>query len=429
MLYRWRWPLLALAALLAVLAVWPANRVAFDQSIESMFAPDDPLLAPYLKLKRTFGGNEIVLAVYEDPELLDPGKRGIRRLAEISRRCEQVPGVRAVLSLDRPMGESVVDADADLALRTQRLFENYTHGDDGRTVAITCMLETDSAASVPRRQTVEALRQIMLELPDGLSPGLLAGEPVMVVDGFRYLEEDGQRLGFWSTVCLSITIWLCFRSLRWVVIPIAVVQFTLLLTKALMVWIDLRLTMVSSMLTALVTVIGIATIVHVIVRNREACSVRPCSSRGRGLGRGLVRQPPFSGLAARMRMGFGSLLLARVGPVQDFGLMMALGSMLVLVCTAMLLPGLASWRAPPSGPAAGLGRSRRGADLAAHPRRRPSPTPDGGGLTAILVGRRWRAFRDSRWRRISRRTSGREVPWFSRMRTWRIAWEVPACGM
>ena len=69
---------------------------------------------------------------------------------------------------------------------------------------------------------------------------------------------------------LAITIILCFRSVRWVLIPIAVVQLTLLLTQAVLVWSRLQLSMVSSMLTAIVTVVGIATVMHVIVRFRDA---------------------------------------------------------------------------------------------------------------------------------------------------------------
>ena len=43
------------------------RQLSFDQSIENMFAADDPLLVPYRRLTRTFGGNEIALAAYVDP--------------------------------------------------------------------------------------------------------------------------------------------------------------------------------------------------------------------------------------------------------------------------------------------------------------------------------------------------------------------------
>ena len=248
--------------------------------------------------------------------------------------------MRAVLSLDKPMGEAVVNPDHDLALSMRRLFEKYTHGSDGETVAVVCMLESESETPVPRRETIEALRIIMNSLPDGLSPGLLAGEPVLVADGFRYLEQDGRRLGIWSTILLAATILICFRSVRWVLISLAVVQFALLLTKAIMVWSQLRLTMVSSMLTALVTVVGVATVVHVIVRYREAIAagLSPRESLASSLS---WCAAPVLWACLTDAVGFGSLLFARVGPVQDFGLMMTVGSLIVLLGVFLVIPGLA----------------------------------------------------------------------------------------
>ena len=284
-----RWWLLALAVVLAAAAFPIARSVRFDRSIENMFAADDPLLPPYRRLKRTFGGNEIVMAVYVDPDLFSPA--GIDRLTQISSACEQVPGVRAVLSLERLMGKEIVNEDNPLAIRMQALFENYTHSSDRRTAAVVCMLDPESTGGPPRQATIAQLRAIMENLPDDLPAGVLAGEPVMVVDGFQYVEQDGRRLGIWSSFLLCWTILLCFRSLRWVLVPLAVVQLTLLLTKATLVFSGIQLSMVSSMMTAIVTVVGIATIVHVIVRFREA--------RVRGL------SPPKALLAA------GSLFCAR----------------------------------------------------------------------------------------------------------------------
>ena len=94
-----RWAVLVLAALIGATAFFPAQQVSFDRSIEHMFAKNDPLLAPYQRLKQEFGGNEIVMAVYEDERLFDPDGSGIRRLSEISRRMKAVAGVRDALSL------------------------------------------------------------------------------------------------------------------------------------------------------------------------------------------------------------------------------------------------------------------------------------------------------------------------------------------
>ncbi|MDX1947549.1 MAG: MMPL family transporter [Pirellulaceae bacterium] len=366
-----RWPLLVAAIVLAALAWWPASQVRFDHSIERMFAPNDPLLPPYERLKSRFGANEVVLAVYRDPDLLNPDGSGIARLAEVSGQLKKVAGVRDVLSLaqvndllaklqtgkslfnlfggkpkDAWTGPPILDPKSPLAERYRDLFAGYTHSADGQTAAIACLLEPMAAepnqaksGRDPRAATIDSLQQVMRSLPGGLSPGVLAGEPVMVAQGFELLEQDGRSLGIWSTILLGLTILICFRSLRWLLLPILVVQWSILLTRALLVVSGLQLSMVSSMLTAIITVVGVATVMHLIVRYRElrAAGVPPHAA----LQQAAVQLAwPIIGALATDVAGFGSLWWAQVAPVQDFGTMMVVGSIVVLPAILLFTPGI-----------------------------------------------------------------------------------------
>lgn len=349
-----RWPLLALALLAAAVCALPASHVKFDRSIENMFAPDDPLLPPYRHLKSIFGGNEVVLAVYADPQLLAEDRAGIERLQKISRELKDTPGVRDVLSLaevdtvldkvalavgmmqssDVPE-QGIVDTQSPLARRFLKLFEGYTHGHDGRTAAVICMLEPHESPGVSREETVSQLRDKI----ERLAGGTVAGEPVMVADGFRYVEEDGERLGWTSTILLSLVLLICFRSLRWMVLCVAVVQLALLATRSALVLSGLRLSMVSSMLTAIVTVVGVATVMHLIVRFREGRRAGLTPPQAFVLTAALLAVPVFWAIVTDA-VGFSSLLVASVGPVRDFGLMMAVGALFVLVSVVLIAPGL-----------------------------------------------------------------------------------------
>ena len=68
------------------------------------------------------------------------------------------------------------------------------------------------------------------------------------------------------------------------IVPIAVMQLTIWMTQSLLVGLDLQLSMVSSMLSAIITVVGVATVMHIVIQFRE--------ERGRGLDadRGLSRR-------------------------------------------------------------------------------------------------------------------------------------------
>jgi predicted RND superfamily exporter protein len=380
LLLRAKWFWLLAGIVVAIVAYPAAQRMKFDRSIERMFAADDPVLPPYERLKADFGGNEVVLAVYPDAELMHSDGRGLKRLARISEQLKKVDGVQDVLSLaevnalleklnaasslgnlfnlgTKPKwtGPAILNPENKAAANYRALFQGYTHGPDERTAALACLLEPAApgqALDARRRdRTIAELRSIIEHLPDGLTGGVLAGEPVMVVEGFQLLEADGQRLGRWSTIMLGLTIIVCFFSLRWLVAPIAVVQWALLVTQATLVWSNLDLTMVSSMLSAIVTVVGVATVVHLIVRCREfeASGMEPPAAFREA---SILLAIPILGAIATDVGGFGSLWWASVGPVQDFGTMMVIGSLMVIPAVAWLVPAIALVRIPSRTPRA-----------------------------------------------------------------------------
>ncbi|HEX4130507.1 MAG TPA: MMPL family transporter [Pirellulales bacterium] len=346
LLLAWRLPLLIVGLLVTVVAVPASRHLEFNRSIEAMFAPDDPLLDPYRRLKRIFGGDEIALAAYVDPQLLEPP--GLDRLEHLTNELAAVPGVITAFSLTSSpvLGKGILDS--PLREKFLRLCEGYTLGPDHQTAGVACLLTPLGSGPVPRRETIDQLRAI-IHAHD--PTGVLTGEPVLVLDGFRHLETDGRRLGITSTALLMLVIVVCFRSVRWVVVPTVVMLATLVWTQALLATTGFRLSMVSSMLWALVTVICVGTVTHVIVGYGDA--------RRAGLGSlaalraaAVALAMPIFWSCATDAAGFGSLMLARVGPVHDFGAMMALASLMALVAMAMLIPGLALVGARDDWPAA-----------------------------------------------------------------------------
>lgn len=357
--------LLGLALVLGVVSLPASLQLDFERSVESMFAPDDPLLEPYRRLQRVFGGTELILAVYTAPDLMTA--EGADRLRAVGRKIEDVPGVASVMTLLSPMGKRVLDRSSPTARRCRELFEGYTHDADKETAGVVVLLERSETQD--RSRIVRRIRDIVDPLPDSA----VVGEPVMVSDGFAYIEQDARRLGVWSTVLLSLTIAVGFRTVRWVIIPLVVVQLALVTTRALLVACGVRLSMVSSMLTAIVTVLGVATVVHIVIRFRDAqragCSPQIALRRT-----GRIVAAPIFWACVTDAVGFAALLVADVGPIRDFGLMMAAGALMVVVSVALVVPGLAL--APPDGrlPLRSWGESRLSAVLArtlAVVRRRP----------------------------------------------------------
>jgi predicted RND superfamily exporter protein len=331
--------LLAIIALVAgVVGVERARQLEFSRSIDAMFDRSDPALLPYRRVARTFGSGEVLIVAYDDADLFTPA--GIARLEGLTTRIAALPGIASATSLaTTPLGRGVIDVDGNgTAARVVSLLEGYAVGADRRTAAVVCLLRPGAPQSPEgsRGATIDALRALVAELPEGT----VAGEPVMLREGFAMLERDGNVLGTTSGLLAAAVLLVSFRSLRWLVTPLAVVLLALWTTRGALAVIGLRLTMVSTMLSAMVTVVAIATVVHLIVEFRRQRSL------------GLGAEPalhaaiatlawPIAGAIATDCIGFGSLLVSRVGPVHDFGVMTALGAIMVLLASAAIIPFLA----------------------------------------------------------------------------------------
>ena len=377
--------LLVFAVLWGVGSVPLSRQLDLDWKVESMFPAGDPLVDAYRRLEDRFGSNDICLAVYRDPELWSEDGRGLRRLGTVSNRLRQIDGVQSVVSLAelatvmqslrQPLGAlsamapevgtqqdaeapALLDENDPLAVALLGVFEGYTHRRGNDYVTIACLLKPSEADQAVERGpsnhqvTLGELRRAMADLPSPAADGLVTGEPVLVAEGFRMVERDGRILGLASAGLVALVLLISFRSVRWTLIPLAVVLWALWTTQAVLVLLRLELTMISSTLAALVTVIGVATSMHLLLNFQNGR--RQGKSREDALRSALsVLMAPIFWACVTDAIAFIALQYASVGPVQDFGLMMAVASLAVLVAIIVLVPGMAligKWDPDPSTP-------------------------------------------------------------------------------
>jgi predicted RND superfamily exporter protein len=362
-LVRFRFPILVGSALVSIGAIFPASNLKFNQSIESMFGEDDQHLMDYVASRKYFGGDELVGVVYQDPELLAPA--GLERVRALSRELSEIQGVQAestqslASNLDQlkllneqlarlaKIGQLVkifrvettpLPPPEELRRKALDLVGGVLIGADEKTTAVVVRLAPDETAPIPRAKTISAIRDVAAkhEKRTGFTT-YVAGEPVQIDDMFRYVQEDGSVLGWASTSLLVVVILVLFRRLRWVLLPILVVQATLLWTKAILVFSQIQLTMVSSVLESLVTIMGVATVMHMSL---VYCELRRDLDRVAALHRTFVLlATDVFWVCATTAAGFAAELSSHVYPIRSFGVIMTLGSMLVLAAIALILPG------------------------------------------------------------------------------------------
>ena len=348
---RWvglRYVLAIAGGLIAAIAYPVSVRVDFDRSITAMFAADDPALVAYRELEQTFGGNAVVLLVYEDSAFASD--EGLARNETLSATVESVPGVAGVFSPSvlndaveriRPASlfsnsAALLKSNDPIARGFLEIFAGYTHSADGSRAAVVAMLERDYPP-----ETIDALQAIASELPQTLGSSIgdvsLVGEPVLVHDGFALIERDGAKLAWLTIALLSAVVLFALRDLRIVLLAGVVIAWSITVTKALMWSAGAQLSLVSTILTAIVTVITVTAVLHLGVRYRKRLrrggARRDCVIVAIG---GLAA--PIFWTCATDAAGFAALAVSRILPVQQFGVMIAIASAAVFVALGLFTP-------------------------------------------------------------------------------------------
>jgi len=362
-LLRNRLGLFALAIVATLVTIWPSTRLTLDESIESFFAPTDPLLRNYVSSKETFGADEFVLVAYETPPPLTtvPGRKAdsvriktneevLDEIRDFANVLSKVPGVRpeSTQSLHRtlrPFDDALAPINMPPIVRRSLLFpaklqrliemsKKVLLSEDEKTSAIILRLLPEDP-KIPRKETFRRIRELAAQHNP---PASVAGEPLQVHDMFRYVEQDGTVLGLATSGLLIVIILAMFRNMRWVVIPLLIVHMTLVWTKAILVWSGIKLSMVSSMLTSLTTIIGISTVMHitVIYREHRASHLSPVEALRETMRELTV---PVFWTILTTAVGFLSVFTSGIVPVRSFGVMMTIGTMLVIPACLLIIPG------------------------------------------------------------------------------------------
>ena len=298
-----------------------------------------------------FGGDELAFFCYTDPELNTPA--GMSRLRNLSQELGEVPGI--VTSSVQDLASSLDQARLPFINIPPEKFRELTHrvlvGDDKITTAIVLRfapLNTADVATgqkqeqvvlspVPRPQTVRRIREIAAAhvRQTGFKTHLV-GEPVQELDALHYVEEDDWRIWLYAIGVLQLLLVLCFRSLRWTLLPLVVVFVGVVWTRAILAISGVQLGMVSSMLNPVLTIIGVAQVVPIAVYYRE----RRRSTAARTALEATFRElaPAVTGASLAIGLGCLALLTCKIYPLDEFGWMIGVGTLLMLPAMVCILP-------------------------------------------------------------------------------------------
>ncbi len=381
LLLRSRYVTAAATAVLLILLVLFGKKVSYEQSIGSFFADDDPYMAVYEKAARSFGDDNFVFLVYDDPELVSP--RGLDRVTELAAAVApgRIAGVSRVESLDAmPLVWSLDDVlialdrlPAPLRKAALTTAKGTIRNVDLRTNALT-VTGAVRAADEPERQrlkdrlsrhpmfrgtlidetgtttavvvrlrkthehnviaTIKALRAEAdaFAARHGLGRPAVVGPPVLLADGFAAIEVDGRRLAVVGMFLIALVTLSAVHSVWWAIVPMIAGWTIWLATETLLHVFHIKLSLSGGPLVAQIIVLTMPAASHLAIHFRDDRRREPDPAAA---ARSTLRTvaSPILWTAVTGAIGYGALVTSNLVPVQQFGAILGVCTL----CSAILV--------------------------------------------------------------------------------------------
>ena len=169
----------------------------------------------------------------------------------------------------------------------------------------------------------------------------LGGVTMIADDLITFIKNDLRIFGAGVLVFLIITLWVIFRQLRWILLPVLTCAFSVTATSGLLGMFNWEVTVISSNFISLQIIITMALTIHLIVRYRELYQENPDAEQRTLIADTVTSMfKPCAFMVLTTVAGFCSLLLSGILPVINFGWMMSAGISISLLLTFLLFPVL-----------------------------------------------------------------------------------------
>ena len=174
----------------------------------------------------------------------------------------------------------------------------------------------------------------------------LVGPSMIIVDMVESLQRDISVFGIAVFIIFVLMLLILLRRILWMLIPIACAGAVVVIVAGSLGFMDWKVTVLSSNFVALLMILTISLVVHIMVRHSEEIAKNTNDNLANDQtsvnATVAIREVflPCLIAAVTTALGFGSLLISGIKPVEDFGKMMILGISLAFIFSFTLAPAM-----------------------------------------------------------------------------------------
>ena len=351
---RLKWLIIAIVTGLTLFFGYQIKNILIDSDVINSLNDDDPTARLYKSVGTQFGGNEMGMIVLENGDVFNA--EVIRHVKQITDSIKYTTGVSTVTSLtdildikssewgieigklvdeyDLPTKQSELDSLKNYVL-SKDMYRGAIVSEDGTaTVIIFNLLHDADKQEVAKeiRNKIEAMN-----LPELVYYG---GLPFILNDITHLMVSDMARLLPVAFIIIALFLFVSFRSLRGVILPLITAGLSVIWTLGLMAFTGVEMTITSSYIPVVLLAVGTAYTIHVV----NSFEFNRITNRKQALIQALTYTLiPVLLAAVTTMIGFVSFIFGSyLQMTREFGIFTALGTLFALLLSLFFVPALIS---------------------------------------------------------------------------------------
>ena len=387
-------------AILIGYSLYHAKNFNLDASSDALLLEGDPDLKYLREVNQTYGSKDFLVLTYT-PVLSFTEKETILNLQLLKSKIEKLTWIDSVITvIDVPLLKSTDEGLLDRLKNYKTLaypeidrkrgfdeiinspiYKNYVISEDGKTSGIVVYLKKDERLAeyikikdkyfnqsieiglskeekinykkflkeyeeyknlynIRNHQNITEIRDVISKYGNNAKIHL-GGIPMIADDMMSYIKNDIAVFGIGVFVFIIFTLWLIFRNIKWVVMPLLGCATSVIVMIGLLGLIGWKVTVISSNFIALMLILNMAMNIHVTVRFLQLKKEFPELRKEEAVLEASKKMMlPILYTVLTTICAFLSLVFSGIKPIIDFGWMMTLGLIISLLITFLLLPSL-----------------------------------------------------------------------------------------
>jgi predicted RND superfamily exporter protein len=332
-------------------------KMQIDASADTLLLENDKDLAFAREVSKRYATQDFLVVTFSPNNgdlLSDTSIKDIQKLSNELNALELVDSITSILNVPllqspaKPVKELLKNIPTLLSKGTNRilakkefltspLYKENLVSNDFKTTAILVNLKS-ILSKEQNHQNIIQVRQILQKYRN-IATINLGGISMIADDLISFVKYDLKTFSIVVFILLVIILYLLFKEIKWVLIPIFICIVSIIATTGILGLFDWKVTVISSNFISLQLIMTLSLAIHLTIKYKELLQNNlDISQEELAYQTATSMIKPSFFVVLTTIAGFSSLVFSDILPVINFGYMMSVGLILSFILTFLLFP-------------------------------------------------------------------------------------------